>query len=59
VRRPVIAFARYADGTLRGSARSVPGIHIRDVLVGIATRHPELINRFCGHAMAAGLSLEE
>jgi len=59
VRRPVIAFARNADGSLRGSARSVPGIHIRDVLDGIATRHPELINRFGGHAMAAGLSLEE
>jgi single-stranded-DNA-specific exonuclease len=59
VRLPVIAFARNADGTLRGSARSVPGIHIRDVLDGIATRHPELINRFGGHAMAAGLSLEE
>jgi single-stranded-DNA-specific exonuclease len=59
VRRPVIAFARNADGTLRGSARSVPGIHIRDVLDGIAVRHPELISRFGGHAMAAGLSLEE
>jgi len=59
VRRPVIAFARNADGSLRGSARSVPGIHIRDVLDGIATRHPELISRFGGHAMAAGLSLEE
>jgi single-stranded-DNA-specific exonuclease len=59
VRRPVIAFARNADGTLRGSARSVPGIHIRDVLDSIATRHPELISRFGGHAMAAGLSLEE
>jgi single-stranded-DNA-specific exonuclease len=59
VRRPVIAFARNADGTLRGSARSVPGVHIRDVLDGIAVRHPELISRFGGHAMAAGLSLEE
>jgi single-stranded-DNA-specific exonuclease len=59
VRRPVIAFARNADGTLRGSARSVPGIHIRDVLDGIAARHPEIISRFGGHAMAAGLSLEE
>jgi single-stranded-DNA-specific exonuclease len=59
VRRPVIAFARNADGSLRGSARSVPGIHIRDVLDGVATRHPELINRFGGHAMAAGLSIEE
>jgi single-stranded-DNA-specific exonuclease len=59
VRRPVIAFARNADGTLRGSARSVQGIHIRDVLDSIATRHPELISRFGGHAMAAGLSIEE
>jgi single-stranded-DNA-specific exonuclease len=59
LRRPVIAFARAGDGSLRGSARSVPGIHIRDVLDGIATRHPELISRFGGHAMAAGLSLEE
>jgi single-stranded-DNA-specific exonuclease len=59
IRRPVIAFARAGDGTLRGSARSVPGIHIRDVLDGIATRHPELIHRFGGHAMAAGLTLDE
>jgi len=59
VRRPVIAFARNADGTLRGSARSVPGVHIRDVLDGIAAHQPELINRFGGHAMAAGLTIEE
>jgi single-stranded-DNA-specific exonuclease len=59
IRRPVIAFARAGDGSLRGSARSVPGIHIRDVLDAIAARHPELISRFGGHAMAAGLSLEE
>jgi single-stranded-DNA-specific exonuclease len=59
IRRPVIAFARAGDGGLRGSARSVPGIHIRDVLDGIAARHPELISRFGGHAMAAGLSLDE
>jgi single-stranded-DNA-specific exonuclease len=59
IRRPVIAFARNGDGSLRGSARSVPGIHIRDVLDSIASRHPELISRFGGHAMAAGLSLEE
>ncbi|HTT00764.1 MAG TPA: single-stranded-DNA-specific exonuclease RecJ [Steroidobacteraceae bacterium] len=56
--RPVIAFARAADGRLRGSARSVPGLHIRDVLDAIATRHPELISRFGGHAMAAGLTLD-
>jgi single-stranded-DNA-specific exonuclease len=59
IRRPVIAFARNADGSLRGSARSVAGIHIRDVLDGIATRSPELISRFGGHAMAAGLTIEE
>jgi single-stranded-DNA-specific exonuclease len=59
VRRPVIAFARAGDGQLRGSARSIPGIHIRDVLDGMAARYPELISRFGGHAMAAGLSLEE
>jgi single-stranded-DNA-specific exonuclease len=59
IRRPVIAFARAGDGTLRGSARSVAGIHIRDVLDGVAARHPTLISRFGGHAMAAGLTLEE
>lgn len=59
VRRPVIAFARAGDGQLRGSARSVAGIHIRDVLDRVAAQHPELISRFGGHAMAAGLSLEE
>jgi single-stranded-DNA-specific exonuclease len=57
--RPVIAFARAEGGTLRGSARSVAGIHIRDVLDGIATRHPGLIEKFGGHAMAAGMSLPE
>jgi single-stranded-DNA-specific exonuclease len=56
--RPVIAFARAADGELRGSARSVPGLHIRDVLDTIAARKPGLIARFGGHAMAAGLTLE-
>jgi len=58
VRRPVIAFAATDDLTLRGSARSVDGIHIRDVLDAIATRHPDLLSRFGGHAMAAGLTLE-
>ena len=56
--RPVIAFARAGDGVLRGSARSVPGLHIRDVLDAIATRQPDLIARFGGHAMAAGMTLE-
>ncbi len=58
LRRPVIAFALATDATLRGSARSIPGVHIRDVLDAIAAREPELISRFGGHAMAAGLTLE-
>jgi single-stranded-DNA-specific exonuclease len=58
VRRPVIAFALASDETLRGSARSVPGIHIRDVLDAVAARDPDLISKFGGHAMAAGLTLE-
>jgi single-stranded-DNA-specific exonuclease len=58
LRRPVIAFALAADEVLRGSARSVAGIHIRDVLDTVAARHPGLISRFGGHAMAAGLTLE-
>jgi single-stranded-DNA-specific exonuclease len=58
VRRPVIAFACADAATLRGSARSVSGIHIRDVLDSIAARHPDLLSRFGGHAMAAGLTLE-
>ncbi len=57
--RPVIAFARSGEGMLKGSARSVSGLHIRDALDAVATRHPGLIPRFGGHAMAAGLSLEE
>ncbi len=56
--RPVVAFAPAEDGSLRGSARSVAGIHIRDALDSIAVRHPGLVPRFGGHAMAAGLSLE-
>jgi len=55
--RPVIAFAPAGDGELKGSARSVPGFHIRDALDAVATRHPGLISKFGGHAMAAGLSL--
>ncbi|HLK70680.1 MAG TPA: DHHA1 domain-containing protein, partial [Steroidobacteraceae bacterium] len=58
LRRPVIAFARTDESLLRGSARSVPGVHIRDVLDAMATREPELIRKFGGHAMAAGLTLE-
>jgi len=57
--RPVIAFARSDAGQLKGSARSVSGVHIRDALDVIATHHPGLIDKFGGHAMAAGLSLAE
>ncbi len=57
LRRPVIAFAKADARTLRGSARSVPGVHVRDVLEAIATREPQLLEKFGGHAMAAGLSL--
>ena len=56
--RPVIAFARDGERELKGSARSVTGVHVRDVLDAIATAHPGLLIRFGGHAMAAGLSLE-
>lgn len=58
VHRPVVAFASAGKGQLKGSARSVPGLHIRDVLAHMETRHPGLISRFGGHAMAAGMSLE-
>jgi single-stranded-DNA-specific exonuclease len=57
--RPVIAFARAGQGELKGSARSIAGLHIRDTLDAIATRHPELLSHFGGHAMAAGLTLAE
>ena len=57
--RPVIAFARSGEGEIKGSARSVAGLHIRDVLDTVASRHPGLIAKFGGHAMAAGLSLPE
>ena len=55
--RPTIAFADVGDGMLKGSARSVPGFHIRDALDAVAARQPHLISKFGGHAMAAGLSL--
>jgi single-stranded-DNA-specific exonuclease len=55
--RPVIAFAPADGGLARGSARSVPGIHVRDALEAVATRVPGLIDKFGGHAMAAGLTL--
>lgn len=57
--RPVIAFAKDKDGRLKGSARSISCVHIRDVLDTIAGQNPDLIDKFGGHAMAAGLSLKE
>jgi single-stranded-DNA-specific exonuclease len=57
--RPVIAFAPADPGWVKGSARSVAGVHVRDVLDAIATRHPGMLDKFGGHAMAAGLSLRE
>ena len=56
--RPVVAFAPASQGELRGSARSVAGLHVRDALEAVATRNPGLIDRFGGHAMAAGLTLK-
>ncbi len=58
--RPVVVFADAdEDGLIKGSARSIPGFHIRDALDVIATRHPELLSKFGGHAMAAGMSLHK
>ena len=57
--RPTIAFADAGDGLLKGSARSIAGFHIRDALDAVAARHPGLISKFGGHAMAAGLSLPQ
>ena len=56
--RPVIAFAPAGDGTLKGSGRSITGLHMRDALERLDTLYPGLIIKFGGHAMAAGLSLE-
>ena len=58
--RPVIAFARATEeGVLKGSGRSIRGLHLRDVLAAVDAHHPGLITRFGGHAMAAGLTLPE
>jgi len=57
--RPVIAFAREDDGVLKGSARSITGVHIRDLLEAVSSAKPGLITKFGGHAMAAGLSIPE
>ncbi|WP_412498979.1 single-stranded-DNA-specific exonuclease RecJ [Vibrio furnissii] len=57
--RPVIAFADGGDGLIKGSCRSIPGLHMRDALDKIDTQNPGIILKFGGHAMAAGLTIEE
>jgi single-stranded-DNA-specific exonuclease len=57
--RPVIAFTEISEGELKGSARSIPGIHVRDLLEKISFDYPYLISNFGGHAMAAGISLSK
>jgi len=57
--RPVIAFAPGGDNLIKGSARSIPGMHIRDVLDEVAVQQPELLQKFGGHAMAAGMTIRE
>ncbi|HHF5723304.1 TPA: single-stranded-DNA-specific exonuclease RecJ [Haemophilus influenzae] len=57
--RPVIAFTQDSEGILKGSARSIEGLHMRDVLERIHSQHPNMILKFGGHAMAAGLSICE
>jgi len=59
VHRPTVAFARTAEGELKGSGRSIPGIHLRDMLDLVSKTEPDLILRFGGHAMAAGLTIQE
>ncbi len=56
--RPTVVFAQAENGDLKGSSRSIPGMHIRDVLEQIDTQYPKLIKKFGGHAMAAGLSID-
>jgi len=55
--RPTFVFARGADGLLKGSGRSIPGFHLRDALDLVSKRHPEILKKFGGHAMAAGCTL--
>jgi single-stranded-DNA-specific exonuclease len=57
--RPTFVFALAQDGSLKGSGRSIPGFHLRDALDLVAKRHPGVLKRFGGHAMAAGCTLEE
>ena len=55
--RPTLAFAPAGDDEIRGSGRSIPDVHLRDALDLVSKRHPDLIRKFGGHAMAAGLTL--
>lgn len=57
--RPVIAFASGKDGELKGSGRSIRGLHLRDALDRVAKRHPDLLQKFGGHAAACGLTIRE
>ena len=57
--RPVIVFASAGDGELKGSGRSIAGLHLRDALDRVSKRHPHLLHKFGGHAMAAGVTVPE
>jgi single-stranded-DNA-specific exonuclease len=57
--RPVIVFAPSGDQLIKGSARSIAGLHIRDALDRVATTHPTLLSKFGGHSMAAGLTIRK
>src|SRR5262249_16206169 len=57
--RPTFVFARGQDGLLKGSGRSIPGFHLRDALDLVVKRHPGVLLKFGGHAMAAGCTLNE
>ncbi len=57
IHRPVFVFAEVQPGLLKGSGRSIPGLHLRDALANLNARHPDMMERFGGHAMAAGLTL--
>lgn len=59
INRPAIVFAKDKEGYIKGSARSISSVHIRDVLDTIASQHPGIISKFGGHAMAAGLTIQE
>ncbi len=60
INRPVIAFAPATDeANLKGSGRSVPGVHLRDVLAAVEAKHPDLLGNYGGHAMAVGLNLRK